>query len=514
MALTATIHPYNYQLSKNPVILRLSTNSYTLDAGAKFSFYLQNSGVNAVGGTFTFSWAYGAVVFTIATTPDNTGYQIRPKGGNTDTDYSTMVAADMAKNKVFSDAYQIIAFGPWLLILARENGVGYDLSANFAQVNTGYVAGTPSPGADVVYNENYKMIAECWLESLFGSTLYYKIGSIALDPLDDQGVFDFKTMLNANLVYQIPDFSPTAPVAVNGHNRRFYARYYEQGGTPVVAGSVTTTTPGYILKAGVTSDEFYGSSKLMESKFMTPGKFMTNQPRTKKVTKTQMEYLYFVSPAVYTGWLRQRITISLKSYKADIVIDGVYRAAQEYKVWLYTAGFDQLNLSAHADFADVKSYTVKIFHDATGDIVSETFTYIPDEDVYIDDTYFLFTTSCSGVDTAHFTGVKETGFDIEKETIQVSKVWNAAPTIGEYKDVNHMVKNNFSVSSGWITKEEADWLQDLFIAEQKFIIASDRFIPIIINTVTAGKYNSQTGKTFYQIEYSFADTNPVINSLL
>ncbi len=509
MALTVLTNPSNYQLSKNPVVLQLSTDSYKTSAGTVSSMVIIASGTNAVDGILIFVWNTGSVTFTVKVTPDGSGNQIRSKGSHTDEEYGLMVIEDMEKNYIFSETFNLIAlsggaYAGGIGIVSKQKGVDFDLYVGFSQTDSGFVKDTIFRviGTDPVYSENYKMKADVWLETLLYADDFVKVGTQDRDPLDNKCKFDFQDELNGNLSYDFPTYSQTAPSICYHVLRRFYIRYFEKYGNPVLPQKVEQSTTGYILKAGVVNRDFVGTTKLLESKFQTPGKFLTGQPRTKKVSSAQKEFLY--------GYMRLKITISLKNHKDDIVVDGITVFMVPYSVILFPSGFTQLNLIAHATFEDIINYTVEVIHVASGDILSEKFTYVPDLDYYIDEHYFLFSNSNGGADTVRFTGVKETAFEIEKETVQRTMLFDTSVTTAEYADVNHLVKDKFKHASGFITKDEADWLEDLFIAEQKFIIAEGKFIPISISTISHGKYNSQTGKTFYELEYSYAETNPVI----
>jgi hypothetical protein len=509
MSLTALVTPNSYQLSKNPVVLKLQTNAYKT-AGSVANLVLNAGGTNAVDGTFTFIWAKGEVIFTVKASPDDSGTQVREQGANTLGDYAAMLAVDFKKNYLIGGSL----FGsPFILFIAKNTGTDYDIGTNFASVNTGFVAYTSTAGSNDVYAENYKMRADLMVETTHGSDTYTVIGSKALDPISNVCVFDFQAMADNYLSYAIPTYIQTeASITNNTVIRRFKTRYFERYGDPAVEKEVTDTTPGYILKAGIKDRDFVGSTLHMETLFQTPGKFLTKQPRIKLVAEAQKEYLYFIAPKTssgYTGACRLKITISLKNYKDDIVVLKSSLALTEYRVGLFPVGFTELGLSASAAFEDVKSYTVEVIETSSGNVISEAFTYIPDLDYYADSKYILFSTSSGGFDTLRLTGLLDAGFEIEKETVQVTKLYDTPATTGEYSDVYPIKKDKFKHNTGWITKAQADWIEDLFIAERKFVIAEGKFIPIVIQTVQHGKYNSQTGKTFYEIEYAYANTHPI-----
>lgn len=513
MALTVITEPKNYQLSKNPVVLQLQTDAYLLSAGTKATITLNpstSSGANAVGGVLILNWGGDSVVFTVATTPDDSGYQVRPKLLLTDSQYALQLLADLKKNYTLTQAFDITRSGSNIIITAKQVGVQssiYDLSSS---TDFGYIINAShTDGTDASYAENYKMRADVWMETTWNSNVFENIGSIEKDPLNNVCVFDFQDPLNANLQYNLPEYNATEVFVCDTVIKNFYINYIEKYGSPVTPRQINTSDIGIVLKAGVPTHEFVGTTNLVDNRYKIYSAFLTRQPRTKKVRQGQQEYLYYIidNGDISLLSINLRVIIYRNDNGADITIDTNIGAYLNYATIGIPVGFNQLELNSYIDFSKVKKYTVQI-----STLLSETFTFIPETDYFIDEHYLLFTNSDGGFDTARFTGVKETGFETEKERIQKTILFNTPVVSGEFSNINNLVSDKFKLSSGWITKAQSDWLQDLFIAEQVFIIAFNQFMPITITTLSQKKYDSQTNLFYYELEYSYAFQNKVITS--
>ena len=101
MALTLNVSPTDYNLSKSPMWAKITTDNYVINPGIPASLYLNadNSDPNAVGGTIKLVWPLGSITMTIVSgTPDDSGFQLPPKGAQTDTAYATILAIYLKKN--------------------------------------------------------------------------------------------------------------------------------------------------------------------------------------------------------------------------------------------------------------------------------------------------------------------------------------------------------------------------------------------------------------------------------
>ena len=106
---------------------------------------------------------------------------------------------------------------------------------------------------------------------------------------------------------------------------------------------------------------------------------------------------------------------------------------------------------------------------------------------------------------------------IEKEIAEKIALYNTAVDGGEALEVGHLKDRPIKVNTGWITKVESDWLEELFMAEEKWIdVRTDtveyghgKWLPIVITSKELPKYNTLTGMAWYEFEYKVAYRNKV-----
>lgn len=514
MPLTIITNPTNYQLSKNPIIAEIETDSYVINPGSPAGLIISPSvvdGANAVGGIISFIWALDSVTFTVATTPDDSGYQVRPKLALSDAAYSTQLLVDFAKNYKLTENYTFVLIGTSIHFIARKNGNDYQMYGDFVSLNFGYTKDTFTVADDEEYAPNYKMKADLWMENAFNVGDFSKKATIELDPLNSRCIFDFKTEINAFLQYDLPSYGQTACSTCTNVIKRFYLRYLEKYGSPISNRQVNKTNAGYAFKAGIPTQDFIGTNNHLSVNFTTARRFLTNQPRTKKVSEIQQEYLYWILTDKING-NKLKTIIYFNDGRAPVVITSASFGDASNEMFCIPVGFTALNIAATDDFSKISKYTVQVINGLVPTDTSEVFTFICDKDVYIAETYFLFSNSCAGADTIRCTGSVEATVEIEKESIQITTLFNTPVVNGEFLEVSHQKSNKFKVNSGWITREAADWLEDILLAEKKFIDIDDQFVPIIISTTTQKKYDSVSTLYSYEFEYMLAFKNRATKS--
>lgn len=501
MALTLITDPTEFELSKNPVVAEIETDAYISDPGEASLLKIDvggGSGANAIGGTMSLIWPLDSVIFTIAATPDDSGYQVRPKGVLVDAVYAAQLVEDILKNYKIKENYRVITVGSSISFEALVKSPDYDLYTNFAIANFGYVkdAVTHAEGSAPVYAENYKMRADLWMETEFGSGTFEKKATKELDPLDNKCIFDFQIEINANLEYFIPPYGTAAAANCNSVIKSFYFNYLEKYGSPVLPRQVQKTDNGIVLKGGYPEEDFEGTSEIVTSVHLNEGYFLTQQPRTKKVREAQQEFLSYVSGA---GDIFMRVTVT----KKDGTVTTLTRFAatvEEYQVIMYPVGFTAL--ATGISFNDIVKYQIGIYITIGGINfpASEIFTYVRETDVFMDEHYLFFTNSRSGFDTLRTTGLKDDSFEIEKETIGKHRLYNTPVTKGQIAEINHQKQDIIKISTGFLTRQQVDWLEDLFLAEEKFIDINGKFIPFTITSSVFKKYDSKSNIHGYEFE--------------
>ena len=128
----------------------------------------------------------------------------------------------------------------------------------------------------------------------------------------------------------------------------------------------------------------------------------------------------------------------------------------------------------------------------------------------IDEHYLFFTQSLGGFDTVCLTGVLDEAIETEKDLVQTTRLFDTPVVTGESSEIGHQKSDKYKVNTGWISKAQVDWLEDVFLAEHKVVDKDGMFIPIIITTSALKKHDSNSTLFFYEFEYQLAYKNNVV----
>lgn len=516
MGLSVIVGTHRFQFSKSPMVCRLKTDAYHVSSGTACQLVLKFGSTNAVGGTLTFQWKWGAVVMTVVSgTPDDSGTQLPKKGSMSWTDYATAVATALNTNYLLNNDFTIVPSGDVIILQANNVGMEYDLNVHFTESNVGCTNYSHIDGTSEVYNDNYKMRLDVWMESQKDSNDFRKVGSMELDPIDDECIFDVQEIVNANLDYNLPDYGQVISALCPDVIKRYYVKFLEKYGNPVSNREVHTGDKQYAIKAGVEKEVFQDVTEHLNSlyRLVDPAKFLTKQPRTKLVKEWTQEFLFFAKPG-HSDEVTINVTVTMMDATTYSFSPGSM-LVEGYDVMCIPTGFTALGLEGlYGTIDGIEKYVVELSW-ASGK--SEDMTYVCDHDIYMDETVLLFTNSVGGMDTKRLTGTKVTGMVIEKDIAEKIALYNTAVDGGEALEVGHLKDRPIKVNTGWITKVESDWLEELFMAEEKWIdVRTDtveyghgKWLPIVITSKELPKYNTLTGMAWYEFEYKVAYRNKV-----
>ncbi|MES2590914.1 MAG: hypothetical protein V4608_03430 [Bacteroidota bacterium] len=520
MTLALETSPALFVLSKCPMYMTLETDAYVVDPGAKAALALSTVDLteNIAGDSFNFKWADETVIMTIvAGTPDGSGTQVPAWVlGQSETYYATVLVTHFKNNYLLSENFDIMVFSFLGLIsvifLAKNYGIEYDLGAETTVTGTGYDLLGTIPVAYVV-QDNYKMFVDVYVEVAHKNGTYTKVGTQELDP-DEFNMcgFDLSKMVNSKLEYQLPSYNEVTPQRNTQTMKRFYTRYAEKYGSPVTIKKVYETAPIEALKAGFNFLQFQLSYSQIDNHYIANKLFLTRQPRAKKISAIQREYLHWISPDTTTA----NVVLAVKIYKDDGTTATSYGtpvSSGPKEMRRFASGYDQrvASLFPLVLFSTVIKYEVWVEGNwGSGYVVaSEVFTFICDKDYYRDERYFLFTNSDGGIDTFRATGLKVETTQLEGDVLNIN---SRSPVTGEYVEANIQSKSTVVQNSGHLNREQNKWLDDMFLAEQKWEVIDGGFVPITFLTKEKPFDESQNKPFSFEFEYFYSFDNTVIKS--
>lgn len=235
-----------------------------------------------------------------------------------------------------------------------------------------------------------------------------------------------------------------------------------------------------------------GKLNLTESaaSFLT-GNFLTWQPNCKPVTYYSPEWLTYFAPS--------ECLARLKAYWEDGT-NTIIRIAQFSANSCITMNMQYAVISGKFDAKRPMYYDVWI-EDAAGTRLSYVQRYIASERQGENEQWYLFENSLGGLDSLRAYGSIQ---DVPEYTHNLSRRGDESE---EYRiDVNRLHTRN----TGYLTPDEARWLQDLFPARRKYVYSLSGLLPIVL-TESEGHTDTTDLPSSYTFTYRLSDTRPYLD---
>ncbi|MDQ6479796.1 DUF5977 domain-containing protein [Dyadobacter sp. LHD-138] len=209
-------------------------------------------------------------------------------------------------------------------------------------------------------------------------------------------------------------------------------------------------------------------------------KFLTWQPDGKLVRTDQPERLYFLTnftPSPRSLNLRARVYYadnSAETFTAKTV-DNV----TPMTVYSVPVGYSELNLQARTK--PVTWYEVWLSNE-NGEQVSETRFYRIDRFAYESVKYIVFQNSLGGYDTLRCVGSASESVSINRQILERFTDYDYLPTVSEVLINNVTGERQITVNVGnWLNANHREYLEDLALSEEFYIVDGDEFIPLTPN---------------------------------
>lgn len=505
MALTLTDSPNLNQLSRNPVWAKLTTNNYIYTAGVKAKIWLEVTDVTVVSSqTITMTFADRTIVFTFFDLNLNeSGISLRTPGALNLANFILQLAQDFATNYHIATNYNITTDSSNVIFEAKESGSAYSFLSTASTANA-IAFGTNVTGVDEVANANFRIALDVYIEQIYGSGSYTKIHSAELIPYNNVALFNIADALHSYMGTDKPAVGLAAITLCTGILRRYKIRYAEKFGEDPDYKIATLSDVCYVLKAAISFIEQRYQPTFLTGYLTNSGKFLTWQPRTKTVIQTQPEYLYYFVPSSATT-----LNLQVKIYYTDgtttIVTALTKTPTEQNQLYIIPVGYTQV--VAPSATKTVSKYQVWI-ENQTPNVISEVFTYKLTAKTQVDTHLFLFESSLGAWETLRTTGENQSDSTVESIVANRTTEIISLNTTGNSEKFDATGNNTFTQSTGFKTKEEIDWLEDLLYSKSVVEIASNgEHIPVIILTDTITKYKTRDNLFAFTFQYQYAFVN-------
>lgn len=488
----------------NPMVLGLQTDNHYSSAGSKAVLEFAFVGIDTTSGhAFTLFWNNQQVTMTLVTTPDSSGSQItKATGGQAIDDWMAIFAADLMSNYYLARDFdcEVDTGTDKVTLTAKEVGSVYSFTSTSEDLDN--VVLTPTAGTDKTGREDYQLL--CRTSKVNGSVTF--LNEDRLSPAADGSVqFDVHDLFLPELTaeFKWPEESATLNEKRANHIKQYrldYAELYENGVKKLTQYSSTVYAIlgafDYKMVAGLNDIE-YGFLD-----FITTYKsFLTWQPTTKTINKTQPEKLFFL---VFNDI--SLIDVMIKVYYTDGTNSGdqqliVNIPVNQYEVWELMVGYSQIDFSKWSA-KEVEKYEIWLVDD-TSAIQSQTRTYIIDTRTYRHERIFLFRNSFGGFDTFRATGRKTQMNEYERMILEkndqefsVKEVYQA------------LESQTFTINSGWISRDVKNWLRELILSQEVYEIIGGYKFPVIITNDKIDLFDDDTYLFDLKLEYKYSFKDP------
>jgi hypothetical protein len=323
--------------------------------------------------------------------------------------------------------------------------------------------------ADPTTKPNLSFLCEVWVEEVYLSNVFVRLGGTQEQPADAQGrtVFDAQALLDSYLQEHLPALDQAVPSRADSLFRRFYFRSAEKFGTPPVAAALSSQVRHYVVLGGLDFHEGDAAGQARWLAYQAAIKpFLTWEPNDKKVLPTQPEYLYFMPDAfeLTSFQLRARITYADGSVANRLVatVPGVRR----FEVYCLPAGYQQLALAPLLPSNPAVVGWELWVSDAQGVAQTEHRRYLLTTDYVARPRYFLYTTSLGGTATLACTGEAKTALDVKAEEAERPLGVGYDPLRGDTLTLDRSGVPTLSVATGKLQPAQLVTLQDFLLSRR------------------------------------------------
>lgn len=499
MSITVIQAPLAVMPIGNEIPLKLQTDNRYSSAGSGASVTLTFSDIETIAGrTFTLSYGDVSLQFYLAIAPDESGNQIRCASVGMPVEYwITWFAEDLMRNYYLQrDFTSAVDAGAGTIILtAKETGTAYNATLSFNNI-TGLDL-TKTDGTDPVARENFELL--CITEVEDGTT-WRKLSEDRLTPDPaEQATFYLQDLMVPELTAEFtwPEVAGEYKALRPNHIKRYRlsnAELYDDSPRRLSLPAIYRAILGgfdYKMIAGLNGSTWGFLDYIISYK-----SFLTWQPRTKTINRTQPEKLYFINYN-NVGSLELHIDVTFT--------DGTSSGSQElvtinptsqYQVYELMVGYSQI------DFTKISAKTVKSYQiwleDNAGNAQSERVTYVLDTKNYRHERIFLFKNSFEAFETFRATGRKTHQNEIERMMLEKNdKDINLAQVYLAFE------QQTFTINSGWISRETKDWLRELFFSRKVYEILNGYKFPIVITNEKNELFDDDTYLFDVKLEYKY-----------
>lgn len=263
--------------------------------------------------------------------------------------------------------------------------------------------------------------------------------------------------------------------------RNYYGDVYDQLADPSSYGE---SDRFLCLFGGLSREAFADLADFFTDYLPTHKKFMSWQPTTKTVHFDQEEYLNFF---VYDLYIRT-VTLKIKAYYDDDTTQETTTKSNPSVLYGHLLSVPLGPTESGALGIDTGKNLVKYdawLIDQDQNVISEVRTYVIDLYKKPSTRYFMFLGSLGSFETIRATGLGKRMASFDREIVQKHISADYSSSDSQFEVMNPSKQIDHEFSTGFVSKDEADYFQDMLLTTQFYDITSGKRVPLRILTDSA-----------------------------
>lgn len=490
MTISVIKTPNSIVCSKNPVRVILETDKFVLNAGRLASIDLLFANNPSADFAITYMGVEHVILFTPAPSASEPHEIITNVGALAlDAYLQNVVIPSLNKIYLISSFYDVVWISAGRIrIVAKNTGPEYNI---FAGLN--YVPGLSFPatvtGITRTYRPNFKIYCDVFAETELGASKKIFSGE-GIPDVQNRCEFFLEHVLKGHPTYDIPTFTGSLGLLLQGQSKRYYIRYAENYGDVQVTYHYNRyPADGYLI--AILGAESYIKSfdeSFFDTYFTAPSKFITSMPDGSSVHRQQHQFLSFFYPGIgYGSAASFRIQVKLKytdNTESGWTNAGAVQAGNfEGRIVTARVGYDQLGIDAiKAVDKDVLSYQVRIVN-LLGTVITEAMLFKVYQEYCRYPRFFMFINSFGYPEVMFFHGERTESVEMQNEIIKRQNVNNDPSTgvyYGEYAETNNQIQDEYSLNTGNKDRNYLLYFRDFLLSPLRFEQTESHYEQIVL----------------------------------
>lgn len=507
MALNLVAEPNALSLAQDDMKLHLETDKFQTVVGDFAVIQINFLDYPVNNDYLEITLGDGEVIrMTCKTSPDDSGEQFQEQTSSPS--LGVYVAATIVNsfkaNHAINSRFVVTKdpSNPYLILTARERR--FDWSATLMATNTtGVFAYVLGDGIDPVYNENFEVGVDIYMEDGYRTEEFVKLPTVYAKPLTTPAdsatkavFFNLSERVRRYLSNYDPEILESTDILniIENVNTRYYYEFFEFYGSSPVAKKVYRSDVQYALYGALnfidyTQSSYWYTGWYFDATVYPLTRWLSWLPDVRYVPKKQPCWISWLNNhdrAAHSNedyYLRVEITYTDNTtHYFDAVTDS---DSDQWETLCFKCGYEQLGLEGINPAKVVKKWTVWIDHETPSRAAittSITFVLIPDNHLQ---RFFVYPNSFGCPESIRVIGRQSTVLNIRKQSFWRHVGMDYGKFERQRKSSFKSYSKSFSGSTGTIKdRDQLHQVIELLSAEDVFIYdeEKDRFIAVeIIN---------------------------------